>query len=128
MAGETLTTIIGNLTASPELRFTQGGTAVAHFTIASSTRTFDRQAGEWRDGDTLFLRCVCWNRLAENTAESLRRGSRVVAHGRLRQRSYEKDDEKRTVIEFEIDDIGLSLRYATANAQQTDSVPAEASA
>ncbi|MEU4806421.1 single-stranded DNA-binding protein [Actinosynnema sp. NPDC023587] len=122
MAGETTLTIIGNLTAEPELRFTQAGVAVANFTIASTPRTFDRKAGEWRDGDTLFLRCTCWNQLAEHVAQSLARGTRAIAQGRLRQRSYERDGEKHSVLEFEIDDIGPALRYATAAVAKTGEV------
>ncbi len=114
MAGETTLTVIGNLTVAPELRYTQSGTAVANFAIASTPRTFDRQSGQWRDGDTLFLRCTCWNQLAEHVAACLDRGMRVVAQGRLRQRSYDKAGEKRSTIEFEVDEIGPSLRYATA--------------
>ncbi|WP_433270640.1 single-stranded DNA-binding protein [Actinosynnema sp. CS-041913] len=113
MAGETTLTIIGNLTSAPELRHTQAGASVANFTIASTPRTFDRQAGEWKDADTLFLRCTCWNQLADHVAESIGRGTRVIAQGRLRQRSYEKDGEKRTTMEFEVDEIGAALRYAT---------------
>jgi len=114
VAGETVITVIGNLTADPELRFTPSGAAVANFTIASTPRTFDRQTGEWRDGDALFLRCSIWRQAAENVAESLTRGMRVMVSGRLRQRSYEKDGQQRTVIELEVDEIGPSLRYATA--------------
>jgi single-strand DNA-binding protein len=115
MAGETVITVIGNLTADPELRFTPSGAAVANFTVASTPRTFDRQSGEWKDGDALFLRCNVWRQAAENVAESLTRGSRVMAQGRLKQRSFEtKEGEKRSVIELEVDEIGPSLRYATA--------------
>jgi single-strand DNA-binding protein len=115
MAGDTVITIIGNLTSDPELRFTPSGAAVADFTIASTPRTLDRQTQEWKDGEALFLRCSCWRQLAENVAGSLTRGSRVMAQGRLKQRSFEtKDGEKRTVIELEVDEIGPSLRYATA--------------
>lgn len=113
MAGETTLTVIGNLTTDPELRFTPNGAAVANFTIASTPRT--RKANDWKDGDTLFLRCSIWREAAENAAESLTKGTRVVAHGVLKPRSYEtKEGEKRTVIEFEIEEIGASLRYATA--------------
>ncbi|MFJ1765669.1 single-stranded DNA-binding protein [Amycolatopsis sp. NPDC088138] len=115
MAGETLVTVVGNLTADPELRFTPVGAAVANFTVASTPRTFDRESGQWRDGDAMFLRCSLWRQYAENVAESLGRGTRVVVHGRLRQRSFDtKEGEKRTVLELEVDEIGPSLRYATA--------------
>src|SRR3954454_20965754 len=115
MAGETVITVIGNLTADPELRFTPSGAAVANFTVASTPRTFDRQSQEWKDGEALFLRCNVWRQAAENVAESLTRGSRVLVTGRLKQRSFEtKEGEKRTVIELEVDEIGPSLRYATA--------------
>ena len=115
MAGETIITVVGNLTADPELRYTQGGLAVANFTIASTPRTFDRAANDWKDGEALFLRAACWREFAEHVAGSLTKGSRVVATGRLKQRSYEtKEGEKRTSIELEVDEIGPSLRYATA--------------
>jgi single-strand DNA-binding protein len=115
MAGETIITVVGNLTADPELRYTQGGLAVANFTIASTPRTFDRQVNDWKDGDPLFLRASCWREFAEHVAGSLTKGSRVVATGRLKQRSYEtKEGEKRTSFELDIDEIGPSLRYATA--------------
>ncbi len=115
MAGETIVTVVGNLTADPELRYTQGGLAVANFTIASTPRTFDRAANDWKDGEALFLRASCWREFAEHVAGSLTKGSRVVATGRLKQRSYEtKEGEKRTSIELDIDEIGPSLRYATA--------------
>jgi single-strand DNA-binding protein len=115
MAGETTITVVGNLTADPELRFTPSGAAVANFTIASTARTFDRQSGEWKDGDALFMRCTLWRQPAENIAESLTRGARVIAVGRLTQRSYEtKEGEKRTVVELQVDEVGPSLRYATA--------------
>src|SRR4051812_41807923 len=115
MAGETIITVVGNLTADPELRYTQTGLAVANFTIASTPRTFDRAANDWKDGDTLFLRASCWREFAEHVAGSLTKGSRVIATGRLKQRSYEtKEGEKRTSIELEVDEIGPSLRYATA--------------
>jgi len=115
MAGETVITVVGNLTADPELRFTQAGAAVASFTVASTPRFFDKASGEWKDGDALFLRCNLWRQPAENVAESLTRGSRVLVSGRLRQRSFEtKEGEKRTVMELEVDEIGPSLRYATA--------------
>ncbi|MFF1608004.1 single-stranded DNA-binding protein [Amycolatopsis sp. NPDC058278] len=115
MAGETTVTVVGNLTSDPELRFTPAGSAVANFTVASTPRVFDRESGAWRDGDALFLRCSLWREHAENVAESLVRGTRVVVHGRLRQRSYDtKEGEKRTVVELEVEEIGPSLRYATA--------------
>jgi single-strand DNA-binding protein len=115
MAGETPITIVGNLTADPELRFTPSGAAVANFTVASTPRTFDRQANEWKDGDTLFMRCSIWREAAENVAESLHRGARVVVTGRLVQRSWESPEgEKRTVVEMQADEVGPSLKYATA--------------
>ncbi|AZZ56560.1 single-stranded DNA-binding protein [Rathayibacter iranicus] len=120
MAGETIITVVGNLTADPELRYTQGGLAVANFTIASTPRTFDRQANDWKDGEALFLRASVWREFAENVAGTLTKGSRVIATGRLKQRSYEtKEGEKRTSIELEIDEIGPSLRYATAQVTRT---------
>jgi single-strand DNA-binding protein len=119
MAGETTITVIGNLTDDPELRFTPSGAAVAKFRIASTPRTLDRQSGEWKDGEPLFLQCSVWRQVAENVAESLQRGARVIVSGRLRQRSYEtREGEKRTVIELEVDEIGPSLRYATAKVQK----------
>jgi len=115
MAGETVITVIGNLTADPELRYTQGGLAVANFTIASTPQVFDRQANDWKDGEALFLRSTVWREYAEHVAASLHKGSRVIAQGKLRQRSYQtKEGEKRTAIEFEVDDIGPVLRFATA--------------
>jgi single-strand DNA-binding protein len=115
MAGETIITVVGNLTADPELRYTQNGLPVANFTIASTPRNFDRQANEWKDGEALFLRASVWREFAEHVAGSLTKGSRVIATGRLKQRSYEtKEGEKRTSIELEVDEIGPSLRYATA--------------
>ncbi|GAA4210770.1 single-stranded DNA-binding protein [Actinocatenispora rupis] len=119
MAGETVITVVGNLVNDPELRFTNSGAAVASFRIASTPRTFDRQSGEWKDGEALFLTCSVWRQAAENVAESLQRGSRVIVQGRLKQRSYEtREGEKRTVIEMEVDEIGPSLRYATAKVQK----------
>ena len=118
MAGETVITVVGNLTADPELRFTPSGAAVANFTVASTPRTFDRQSGEWRDGEALFLRCAIWRQAAENVAESLTRGARVVVTGRLKQRSFEVEGQKRTVIEMDVDEIGPSLRYATATVNK----------
>ena len=115
MAGETVITVVGNLTADPELRYTQNGLAVANFTIASTPRTFDRASNDWKDGEALFLRASVWRDFAEHVAGSLTKGSRVIATGRLKQRSYEtKEGEKRTVIELEVDELGPSLRYATA--------------
>lgn len=118
MAGETVITIVGNMVAEAELRFTAGGAGVANFTVASTPRTLDRQSGEWKDGDPLFLRCSIWRDAAENVAESLKRGDRVIVQGRLKQRSYEKDGEKRTVYELDVDEIGPSLRYARATVQK----------
>src|SRR5690348_17716902 len=120
MANETIITVVGNLTADPELRFTPSGAAVASFTIASTPRTYDRNTNEWKDGEALFLRCSIWRQAAENVAESLTRGMRVVAQGRLKQRSYEtREGEKRSVIELEVDEIGPSLRYASAKVNRT---------
>ena len=120
MAGETVITIIGNLTNDPELRFTPSGAAVANFTVASTPRTFDRQSNEWKDGETLFMRCSVWREAAENVAESLTRGTRVIVSGRLRSRTYDtKEGEKRTVVELEVDEVGPSLRYATAKVSKT---------
>ena len=126
MSNETTTTIVGNLTADPELRFTPAGHAVANFTVASTPRTFDRQSGEWRDGDALFLRCTIWRDPAEHVAESLTRGDRVVVQGRLRQRSFEtRDGDKRTVVELDVDDIGPSLRYATVKVTKASRAGAD---
>ena len=120
MAGETTITVIGNLTGDPELRFTPSGAAVANFTVASTPRTFDRQSNEWKDGDTLFLRCSIWREAAESVAESLTKGTRVIVQGRLVQRSYEtREGEKRTVYELQVDEVGPSLRYATAKVTRT---------
>jgi single-strand DNA-binding protein len=120
MAGETVITVVGNLTNDPELRFTPSGSAVANFTVASTPRTFDRQSNEWKDGETLFLRASIWREAAENVAETLTKGMRVLVQGRLKQRSYEtKEGEKRTVMELEIDEIGPSLRYASAKVTRT---------
>ena len=116
MSGETIITVVGNLTADPELRYTQNGLAVANMTIASTPRVFDRQANDWKDGEALFLRASVWREFAEHVAGSLTKGTRVIATGRLKQRSYDtKEGEKRTTIELEIDEIGPSLRYATAS-------------
>jgi single-strand DNA-binding protein len=114
-AGDVTVTVVGNLTDDPELRFTPSGAAVANFTVASTPRFLDKATNEWKDGDALFLRCSIWRQAAEYVAESLQRGTRVIVQGRLRQRSYEtKEGEKRTVVELEVDEIGPSLRYATA--------------
>jgi single-strand DNA-binding protein len=121
VAGDTIITVVGNLTADPELRFTPSGAAVANFTVASTPRIFDRQSNEWKDGDALFMRCSIWREAAENVAESLTRGSRVIVQGRLKQRSYEtREGEKRTVVELEVDEIGPSLRYATAKVNKAN--------
>ena len=115
MSGETLITLVGNLTADPELRWTQSGVAVADFTVASTPRTYDRNAGEWRDSDTLFMRCSVWRDVAENVAESLRKGMRVIVQGRLTQRSYDtQQGERRTVVNLQVDEVGPSLRRARA--------------
>jgi single-strand DNA-binding protein len=122
MAGETVITVVGNLTSDPELRYTQNGLAVANFTIASTPRSFDRATNDWKDGEALFLRASVWREFAEHVAGSLTKGSRVIATGRLKQRSYEtKEGEKRTSIELEIDEIGPSLRYATASITRAQS-------
>ncbi|MGH8359255.1 MAG: single-stranded DNA-binding protein [Pseudomonas sp.] len=113
-------TLVGNLTDDPEVRFTSTGTAVANFTIASSSRAFDKDSGQWRDGDTLFLRCTVWQQSAENLADSLIKGTRVIVSGRLRQRSFEtREGEKRTSLELVVDEIGVSLRYATVAVTKT---------
>ena len=115
MAGETVITVVGNLVDDPELRFTPSGAAVANFRIASTPRTFDRQANEWKDGEALFLSCAVWRQAAENVAESLQKGMRVVVQGRLKQRSYEtREGERRTVVELDVEEVGPSLKYATA--------------
>ena len=120
MAGETPITVVGNLTADPELRFTPSGAAVANFTVASTPRTFDKQTNEWKDGEALFLNCSVWRQAAENAAESLQRGMRVIVTGRLKARSYEtRDGEKRTVFEIDVDEVGPSLKYATAKVTKT---------
>jgi single-strand DNA-binding protein len=122
VAGETVITVVGNLTSDPELRYTQNGLAVANFTIASTPRNFDRATSEWKDGESLFLRASVWREFAEHIAGSLTKGSRVIATGRLKQRSYEtKEGEKRTSMELEIDEIGPSLRYATASLTRAQS-------
>ena len=128
MAGETVITVIGNLTADPELRWTQAGVPVADFTVASTPRTFDRNAGEWRDGDTLFMRCSVWRETAENVAESLRKGMRVIVQGRLTQRSYDtQQGERRTVVELQVDEVGPSLRRARAQVTRAQAQAASAS-
>ena len=127
MAGETVITVIGNLTADPELRWTQAGAAVADFTVASTPRTYDRNAGEWRDGDTLFMHCSVWRETAENVAESLRKGMRVIVQGRLTQRSYDtQHGERRTVVELQVDEVGPSLRRARAQVTRNQPQPASA--
>jgi single-strand DNA-binding protein len=118
-AGDISVTVVGNLTNEPELRFTPSGAAVASFTIASSSRVLDKTTNEWKDGDTVFMRCSVWRQYAENVAESLQKGMRVIATGRLKQRSYEtREGEKRTVVEMEVDDVGPALRYATAKVNK----------
>jgi single-strand DNA-binding protein len=120
MAGETVITIVGNLVDDPELRFTPSGAAVANFRIASTPRIYDRQSGEWRDGDTLFLSCSVWRQAAENVAESLQKGMRAIVQGRLKSRQYEtREGEKRTVFEIDVDEVGPSLRSATAKVAKT---------
>jgi single-strand DNA-binding protein len=121
MAGETIITVIGNLVDDPELRFTPSGAAVANFRIASTPRTFDRQTNEWKDGDTLWLSCAVWRQAAENVAESLTKGTRVIVQGRLKQRQYEtREGEKRTVVEMDVDEVGPSLRNATAKVARAN--------
>ena len=118
--GDTIITVVGNLTADPELRFTPNGSAVANFTVASTPRIMDKATNEWKDGEALFMRCSVWRQAAENIAESLTRGARVIVTGRLKQRSYDtKEGEKRTVIELEVDEVGPSLKYATAKVNKT---------
>jgi len=120
MAGETLITVVGNLTDDPELRFTPSGAAVANFTVASTPRNFDKNSNEWVDGEAMFLRCSIWRQAAENVAESLQRGMRVVVHGRLKARTYEtREGEKRTVFEIDVEEIGPSLKFATAKVNRT---------
>jgi len=122
MAGDTTLTIVGNLTADPELRFTSTGIAVANFVVASTPRTFDRSSGQWVDGEALFLRATVWAQLAEHTAESLTKGMRVIVAGRLRQRSFQtREGDKQSVIELDVDEVGPSLRYATATVTKTTS-------
>lgn len=118
--GDINVTVVGNLTADPELRFTPSGAAVASFTVAASSRYLDRQSNEWKDTDPVFMRCSVWRQYAENVAESLTKGTRVIVQGRLKQRSYEtREGEKRTVVEMEVDDVGPALRYATAKVTRT---------
>jgi single-strand DNA-binding protein len=119
MAGDTQITVVGNLTGDPELRFISSGAAVVNFTVASTPRTFDRQANEWKDGETLFMRCSLWREAAENVAETLTKGTRVIVTGRLVSRSWEANGEKRTVTEMQVDEVGPSLRYATAKVTRT---------
>ena len=118
-AGDITVTVVGNLTNDPELRFTPSGAAVASFTVASSSRVLDKTTNEWKDGDTTYLRCSVWRQYAENVAESLTKGTRVIVTGRLKQRSYEtREGEKRTVMEIDVDDVGPALRYATAKVNR----------
>ena len=125
MSGETTLCIVGNLTDAPELRFVPSGAAVASFTVASTPRTFDKASSEWKDGDTLYLRCSIWREAAENVAESLTKGTRVIVQGRLVQRSYEtREGEKRTVVELQVDEVGPSLKYATAKVARKSSAGA----
>lgn len=120
MAGETVITVVGNLTNDPELRFTPSGAAVANFTVASTPRQFDRNSNEWKDSETLFMRCSVWRDAAENVAESLQRGARVIVTGRLKSRTFDtKEGEKRTVMELDVDEVGPSLRYANAKVNKT---------
>lgn len=122
MAGETIITLVGNLTADPELRFTPSGAPVANFTVASTPRTFDRTSGEWKDGDAMFINCSVWRQAAENVAESLQKGMRVIVQGRLKSRSYEtREGERRTVFEIEVEEVGPALRYASAKVQRNSS-------
>ncbi len=120
MAGETQITVVGNLTADPELRFIQSGAAVVNFTVASTPRQFDRQSNDWKDGETLFMRCSLWREAAEHVAESLTKGMRVIVIGRLVSRSFESNGEKRTVNEIQVDEVGPSLRYATAKVTRAE--------
>jgi single stranded DNA-binding protein (ssb) len=128
MAGETVITVVGNLTDDPELRYTPNGAAVARFRVASTPRVYDKASGEWKDGEPLFLSCTVWRQMAEHVAESLQRGTRVIVQGRLRQRTYEtREGEKRTVIELEVDEVGPSLRYAAAKPQKLERSSARSS-
>jgi single-strand DNA-binding protein len=130
MAGETTLTIVGNLTADCAIKYLPNGDAVANFTVASTPRTFDRQAGQWRDGEALFLRCTAWRQLAEHAAESLTKGTRVIVSGRLRQRSFDTENGTRTVTELDVDELGPSIKFATVAVtkatQRRDDVPAGA--
>lgn len=127
MAGETLITIVGNLVDNPELRYTPNGDAVANFRVASTPRVYDRESAEWSDGETLFLTCTVWRQYAENVAESLSRGNRVIVQGRLKQRSYENNDgEKRTVYEIDVEDVGPALRFNTATLTRGNAAEKEA--
>ncbi|MER5327063.1 single-stranded DNA-binding protein [Streptosporangium roseum] len=129
MADETVITVVGNLTDNPELRFIPSGIAVAHFTVASTPRVYDRETREWKDAETLFLRCSVWRQEAEHVAQSLLRGTRVIVQGRLRQRTYEtKEGERRTVVECEVDEIGLSLRFSCARVTEAPRLSALARA
>ena len=120
MAGDTVITVVGNLTGDPELRFTPSGAAVANFTVASTPRSFDKNTNEWKDGEALFLRCSIWRQAAENVAESLQKGMAVIVQGRLKQRSFDtKEGEKRTVYELDVDEVGPSLKWATAKVNRT---------
>lgn len=119
MANDTLITIVGNLTADPELRFTGGGDAVVNFTVASTPRSFDKQTNSWKDGETLFLRCSAWRDYAENIADSLSKGTRVIVQGKLVQRSYEREGQQRTSYEIQVEEVGPSLRYAKAQVERT---------
>lgn len=118
MTGEPILTLVGNLSADPELRFTPSGKPVANFTVAATPRAFDRHANDWKDGETLWMRCAVWGDAAENVAESLTKGSRVIVTGRLKARSYDKDGETRTVMELDVEEVGPSLRYATAKVNR----------
>jgi single-strand DNA-binding protein len=119
VAGDTIITVVGNLTGDPELRFTPSGAAVANFTVASTPRMFDKNTNEWKDGDALFMRCSVWRQQAENVAESLTKGTAVIVQGRLKQRSYEtKEGEKRTVMEMDVEDVGPALKFATAKVNK----------
>jgi len=120
VAGDTVITVVGNLTGDPELRFTPSGAAVANFTVASTPRSFDKNTNEWKDGEALFLRCSIWRQAAENVAESLQKGMAVIVQGRLKQRSFDtKEGEKRTVYELDVDEVGPSLKWATAKVNRT---------
>lgn len=127
MSGETVITIVGNLTADPTLTFTPSGAAVANFTVASTPRTLDKASGEWKDGEALFMRCNIWRQAAENVAETLTRGMRVMVTGRLKQRSFEHDGQKRSVMELEVDEVGPSLKYATAKVNKVTRSSGESS-